>query len=120
MNVPTIPRQVADVIEFYRSGMVETDILVKCVLDPNWIGEYAEILRSIPFETLLTALINGYNVEKTPEDKIRVRYEEHGLTAQAKAVSAGNFIHAGRCDGYRQGVVETLAALKIEIKGVNA
>lgn len=69
--IPVIPRDVAEAIDRKRN---RTDGL------PAWsngdfieaalrgIGETQKALRSIPFDTLMAALINGYEVEKTPEE----------------------------------------------------
>jgi hypothetical protein len=68
---------------------------------------------------LAVALVNGYEVEQTPEDKVRERY--------SRAVADMRF-HREKCqigmekyfDGYTSGIFDCLDDLNIKIEGVNA
>ncbi|MEK3975549.1 hypothetical protein [Psychrobacillus sp. FSL K6-1267] len=55
---------------------------------------------------LLRALVNGYEVEKSPEEKVREYYESYGGSPGAMERKAG--------------VQDTLDLLGIKIKGVNS
>ena len=66
-----------------------------------------------------TALVNGYEVEKTPEEKIKEYYEEalkcHRESEYEVDVESMQY-HSGRIDGVRK----TLTILGVDIEGVNA
>ncbi|MCY9290783.1 DUF1642 domain-containing protein [Bacillus haynesii] len=67
--------------------------------------------------TLAAALINGYEVEKTPEEKVReyyaANYQRH---EQPMPRSKDDFYTSGVAEGVRN----TLDSLGIKIEGVNA
>ncbi|MBG9882737.1 hypothetical protein OIO07_03365 [Bacillus paralicheniformis] len=67
--------------------------------------------------TLAAALINGYEVEKTPEEKVReyyaANYQRH---EQSMPRSKDDFYTSGVAEGVRN----TLDSLGIKIEGVNA
>ncbi|XAG96154.1 hypothetical protein U7128_000218 [Bacillus phage KKP_4050] len=66
-----------------------------------------------------TALVNGYEVEKTPEEQIKEYHEEalkcHRESKYEWDVESMQY-HSGRIDGVRK----TLDILGIKIEGVNA
>lgn len=127
-NVPVIPREVAEAIEYFRDQGVGNERIVKLAMDigfgPQRRALHLFVRTFGGFDTLLAALINGYTVEKSAaeaaHDKIRANYREHDDAAEFARVGAGNEYAAGRCRGYRYGVEETLEALGIKIEGVNA
>jgi hypothetical protein len=113
-----LPKNVAEAIEqvrlSYKSGC-EYDLLF---LNRERYGKMEEIGLYV-YESrenmmrYFQALVNGYEVEETPEDKVR---EYFGLYS-------GNFrdSHEHRhALGVTQGVRETLNILNIKIDGVNA
>ena len=115
ITLPTIPRQVAELIEEYRREdeypAWENDRIIAEVLSDMHIDNHP--LRSIPFDTLLSALVNGYTVEKSAEElereahcRIRLHYDMERDTEWAV--------------GYCNGIEFTLATLGIKIEGVNA
>lgn len=65
-----------------------------------------------------TALVNGYEVEKTPEEKIKEYYEEV-LRSQRESQDEADIESAEYCSGVIDGVTETLTILGVDIKGVN-
>ncbi|OJT65468.1 hypothetical protein BFP49_09485 [Bacillus licheniformis] len=69
-------------------------------------AECLENLRGLSPLTIVAALINGYEVEKTPEEKVREYYESHGGSPSAEERKAA--------------IRETLYKLGIKIEGVNA
>jgi hypothetical protein len=67
---------------------------------------------SLSFDVVMTALLHGYDVEETPEDKVREYYNSG---------KRGVFNEEWDADGYQRslGVVETLRLLNIKIEGIN-
>ncbi|MEC0369996.1 hypothetical protein [Paenibacillus chibensis] len=106
-TVPVIPAEVADVIERLRAeGYDNSGIVALESRTGGGLHSDPITLRTILFDTLLAALVNGYEREKTPEDKIRAVYEEPADGEYAQ--------------GYEDGIVFTLDTLGIKIAGVNA
>jgi hypothetical protein len=67
-------------------------------------------MRKGNYRTYYTALVNGYEVEETPEEKVRGLY--------SNKIPFHNGI--GELSiSYRAGIRDTLDALNIKIKGVN-
>lgn len=65
-----------------------------------------------------TALVNGYEVEKTPEERIKEYYEEV-LRSQRESQDEADIESAEYCSGVIDGVTATLTILGVDIKGVN-
>ena len=71
------------------------------------------------FDVFLSALVNGYQVEKTPEEKVRDYY----CTCEANWLSADertNIAVAEHLSGQLLAINTTLDLLGIQIEGVNA
>ncbi|WP_077736238.1 DUF1642 domain-containing protein [Bacillus sonorensis] len=103
LKKPVITKEQAEAIQFLRSGgndWTEDDILEHHVAN-RWFNEYAP-LNNLYTIVLAAALINGYEVEKTPEEKVREYFVDL----------------AESCD--RRAVISTLNLLGIKIEGVNA
>jgi hypothetical protein len=86
MELIKLPLEVCNAIDFYKNppkGIYtkwENRSIVNCVLNE---GQYddsyeptLEVLRSIPFNDLLSALVNGFTVEESKEDRARKYYKE--------------------------------------------
>jgi hypothetical protein len=117
--MPVIPRQVADAIEGYRKiGGDNEDIMrmrFGAVLDID------ERFRSIPFDTLLVALVNGYTVEKTAKELRQDAYENIRIHYDVNDPDKLRLLDSRHyAAGYRIGVKDTLKALGITISGVNS
>ncbi len=113
----TLPREVADAIEemrgkgtsnfgvlrrAYGAISIEPDLtLKKWAFDGEGDGTPDELMR---------ALVNGYEVEKSPEDRVREYYKA------CEPITHTNYTNVGR----RDGIVTTLDLLGITIEGVNA
>jgi len=110
----SIPKEVADAIESLRSErMTNSRICAYHLGTGPYDKKLTQTLRSIAFDTLLSALINGYAVEKFAEemeqeayDNIRWAYEVPTATEAA--------------EGFNEGNKFTLNTLGIKIEGVNA
>lgn len=108
----TVPKDVAKTIEALREyGYSNARIVYemeKGGLLQEPLGSYFnESPRTTDY--LLSALINGYEVEKSPEEKLREYY------ANLRKSRTGSI-----CDYQSDAVVETLNLLGIKVGGINA
>lgn len=120
MNKPTIPNEVADAIEYLRNGGVfETPYTNKEIISGvfNRTSSSFVTLSTIPFDTLMTALVNGYERELTEEQRahadIRREYERH-------IHGRGKYETEGKDFAYADGMMYAVVTLGIQIEGVNA
>jgi len=122
LTVPTIPSYVADANERVRAEpnpFSNAKIVEVTLENGKFDGETPVALRSIPFDTLLAALVNGYEREKTVEevahDRIRtaveVRLTHAKHTTTTEAVRHTSFVN---------GIKFALRELGVKIEGVNA
>lgn len=81
-------------------------------------GRSAGCLYDLDALRFATALVNGYEVEKTPEEKIKEYYEEV-LRYQRESRDEADIESAEYYSGVIDGVTETLTILGVDIKGVN-
>jgi hypothetical protein len=117
-----LPRNVADSIEKVWYA-VQDDIATKYMRLTNWNFLRDEVeghqVLDYDFKTLIgyaesfpleymQALVNGYEVEQTPEERIRTEY-----LSQLGSLDKW-------CCGFQEGIKYTLKTLDIKIKGVNA
>nr|WP_154895200.1 hypothetical protein [Paenibacillus xylanexedens] len=119
---PAIPAEVADVIEGLRdpeSGHVfsNAEITAQALNTGGTMHIDTVTLRKIPFDTLLAALVNGYEREKTPEETVRDMYEGFKEREGWLPERYGHDYGAGTA---RRAIEVTLNTLGIKIKGVNA
>lgn len=77
------------------------------------IGDTQKIIRQLPFDTLMMVLIVGYEVEETPEDKVREYYKKNANREAPDTYSTAHKL------GTRDGILGTLSLLNIKIEGVN-
>lgn len=115
-NKVVIPKEVAVAIEDLSIGRNNADELL---LDFQAIKEYAEnpsnknskiifkYICEVGKRKYFTAIINGYEVEVTPEDKVKQIFD---YPIYPNAVYK---------DVYRNGICDCLKALGIKIEGVN-
>src|SRR5690606_5663468 len=114
MSKVTVPAEVARAISLMRKeGATNYEIIHRA--NGALLTEPDVVLRRWAFgeqapanpDMLMSALINGYEVEKTPEERLREYYEEF----------------SGFPDDYEAGVLEgvykTLEILGITIEGIN-
>ncbi|MGQ5176985.1 hypothetical protein ACSQ7W_11850 [Bacillus halotolerans] len=112
---PTITKEQADELEKYlRSGDCATQILEAACA--NVLGGK---LAKLGLLTLAAALVNGYEVKKTPEEKVREYYEKTERTRDERQ-SAGDIEGKRFHGGALVGICTTLELLGIKIEGVNA
>ncbi|MCG7383340.1 hypothetical protein [Paenibacillus sp. ACRRY] len=120
VNKPVIPVEVADAIEILREDEVphsnENILLLRATGGKAECRvRAAEALRLIPFDTLLAALVNGYERELTGEERlakayrnIRDEYQVCLFDGSSEEISFAN------------GMRYALDTLSIKIEGVNA
>ncbi|MCV4329287.1 hypothetical protein [Bacillus velezensis] len=112
---PTITKEQAEVIQIFMDGGKEKSDLLRIHAKDRWIEEFS-CLNDLDIMTLAAALVNGYEVEATPEDRVREYFaelQEKQRTAQSRGVT-----FSLECE--REGVINTLNLLGIKIEGVNA
>ncbi|WP_440097455.1 hypothetical protein [Bacillus paralicheniformis] len=116
INKPVITKEQAEAIQFLMSDgndWTEDDILEHHVAN-RWFNEY-EPLNSLYTIVLASALINGYEVEKTPEETVREYYEKlcDGYDRAQFHEDKGKYLLMKRS------VRRTLDALGVQIAGIN-
>lgn len=123
MTKVTIPREVAEEIEHLRSGVGygktrdNAQICEIALRTGGGIHPATHILRKIPFDTLLSALVNGYGRELTAEETIADIYRK--LTESANMERG---IYNGDSSRYTMAALaieRTLGLLGVIIPGVN-
>lgn len=115
-----LPKVVAEAIEYYRSQGLGSASIASIAVTSAGIGRERPLVDFViqaadNSEKIMSALVNGYTVEATPEEMVR-NYYEIEMTLLA---------HLGKYDGaYHEGttsaIKETLNLLGIKIEGVNA
>jgi Protein of unknown function (DUF1642). len=110
-----LPREVAEAIEDLRKDHYDN----RALIDEIYEGAARPVLQAYAetnFDTLLNALINGYEIEKSPEEKVREYYE--GLIETKQDLSNDDYTR--ELAAYEaSGVSKTLDLLGIKIEGVN-
>ncbi|MCR9040794.1 hypothetical protein QRX25_14975 [Bacillus sp. L381] len=113
---PTITKEQADaLLHLYSAEWTKSDVL-EYHATGEWL-EHCDSLNDLDILTLAAALVNGYEVEKTPEEKVREYYYDLRRTEdrlEERGESGSQFRQGW------QSVEETLRLLGIEIEGVNA
>lgn len=114
-----IPKDVAEAIEKLRQGASDGEIegaaVDGVVITGLWdeceaVWKYAKESE----DTLLQAVVNGYEIEATPEDRLREYYQGQ-LSANVLATATEYHVYIGK----RSGVRKTLDILGITVEGVN-
>ncbi|WP_440615156.1 hypothetical protein [Bacillus subtilis] len=115
---PTITKEQAEVIQIFMDGDKEKSDLLRIHAKDRWIEEFS-CLNELDIMTLAAALVNGYEVEKTPEEKLREYYEAVQNLREERYLAGdteGKRFHAGALVG----ICTTLGIFGIKIEGVNA
>jgi len=111
---PEITKEQAEAITYLRGIGRDDEYILE---NRRLFVRSCEVLNDLSLVALAAALINGYEIEKSPEQKVREYYgfnhDEHHkvLTASPR----GQYT-SGVADGIRK----TLDLLGIKIEGVNA
>ncbi|GIQ63550.1 hypothetical protein PACILC2_21180 [Paenibacillus cisolokensis] len=111
--VPVIPRKVASAIENLRSNGWSNGRILFCTLNddelpkPDEIRTIADYAQFSRFDTLLAALVNRYEVEKTAEERIRELYDTYNYPQELVSYEVAGVIR------------KVLDILDVKIEGVN-
>ncbi|WP_432661346.1 hypothetical protein [Bacillus subtilis] len=112
---PTITKGQADaLLRLYSEEWTRDDVLSYHATG-DW-GKSCSALNDLDIMTLAAALVNGYEVEKTPEEKVR-EYHRSLVCDMERALS---YAEEGNYRSAIEAVEETLGLLGIKIEGVNA
>jgi hypothetical protein len=107
MEKVVLSKDVAEAIERWLTTRTKEELLkLHAEDDCGWIMVY-ESLIGVPLMTLASALVNGYEVEATPEEKIKNVYDCYSCDTRYDI-------------GVRYGIRRTLELLGKPIPGVNA
>ena len=118
MEKINLPKEVAEAIEdFRRTQSLNRYILSKAYIndmDDN-ANERVKVVHKFcsensNFEMFLQALVNGYEIEQTPEEKLRELYKKWTEQHETGVIDRQDEI---------SGMVQTLSILGITIEGVN-
>lgn len=122
MEKVLLPKEVAKAIGYYKDNFEchEHAIMKIAMEEVRYIGnpDYADTIKNYAnsidnLRLLMKALVIGYEVELTTEEKIKIEYEKHVYTP---------FYDTNRDafnDGFQTGIRFTLKELSFNIPGVN-
>lgn len=120
VNKPTIAVEVADAIESCREGTsnwpdgMDNASIVCYAVNLSNTTQTAESLRKIDLNTLMAALVNGYEREMTDEQR------KHAIIKETFDRAREDGHQSNYNAGYAEGIYNTLNTLGIKIEGVNA
>lgn len=115
-EIATLPAEVAAAIEALRNAEYTDYGIVTLSAEPRTsqhgivLEKWTKIQPGENPQLLLDALVNGYQVEATPEQKVREYYEKAGQQAQCDSCFKSEY----------RAIRRTLDLLGIQIEGVNA
>jgi len=110
-----VSREVAEAIERVKAECESVEVVIKHLsLNDDSQSDY-KILSDIPFKVLISALVNGYETEMTPEQSVVKLFKE----SLEKYRDAQSRIDLDYFDGFTDGIREVLDLLNIKIEGVN-
>lgn len=118
MKKPEITKEQAEAIEFLRNYYTNGQILDQFIMNGigNILGHDCGSLSDLEPIELASALINGYEIVMTPEEKIRDYYESNYVKHEKSKPFSGEVHYT---TGVSQGIKRTLEHLGIKIEGVN-
>jgi len=122
MEKVKLPREVAEAIDKLKAEGYRPYPIVCKVHEGKSYDDRVSVLRKYAIDNdnkLMHALVNGYEVEQTPEDRIRQMYREWAEKV-TEAYKSGDEESHKKYKCRIQGVMETLVILGIQIEGVNA
>ncbi|MFF2413473.1 hypothetical protein [Bacillus safensis] len=116
---PEITKEQAEAIEFLRNYYTNGQILDQFIMNGigNILGHDCGSLSDLEPIELASALINGYEIVMTPEEKVRAYYESNYAKHEKSKPFSGEDHYT---IGVSQGIKRTLDYLGIKIEGVNA
>jgi Protein of unknown function (DUF1642) len=118
MEKVKVPQKVVDAIEYAKKVHTSLTNILDDVFNCGGSGD-AEMKNLAEFFkddeiSLMSALVNGYEIKKPSEEKLREYYNYHTLDGDLE----NTFSH-GYNVGVQSGIEEALNILGIKIEGVN-
>src|SRR5690554_4232723 len=120
MDKVKLPKEVAEAIDGLRDEGCENQQILELIYKTDMSAFAIRLTGFVMihgFDTLLQALVNGYEVYETPEDKVR-EYAELLRVQHINATAGRNDTSSPYGDELR-GCMKTLDKLGIQIEGVN-
>lgn len=119
----TIPKEIAEAIEKtrrdYKSNYVILHQVRGSLVTPHHLTlkHWAFDIRGEGSpDLLMEALVNGYEIERTPHEELREYYEVIHEDIERNDYGLGLY----RAEGAAEGVLKTLNILGITVEGINA
>ena len=105
-----VSKEIAELIssEVIAYGGSEVFLQIHAKVDTPWKG-YQKPLNKITVWEMANILINGYEVEETPEEIVKRKY----------LLSKSNFVNSEWDAGFVSGINYLLEKMDIKIKGIN-
>jgi hypothetical protein len=120
----TLPKEVADAVEYYRSQGFSDASIVATAVTNGGVGSRAKALvyfvtaNKGNSDVLMHALVNGFDVEKTPEIMLREYWADvmfRWSDADGESAALERYY-----EGSHDAIITVLGILGITIEGVNA
>jgi hypothetical protein len=119
----TLPREVAEALDNLREKGYSNFTILSYVINEKYIAHLPEITTIVKayerddfsFDMLLNALVNGYEIEKSPEERVREYYEFWSERANDR-----DYETRTEARDKLDGMLFVLDAYGIKIPGVNA
>jgi hypothetical protein len=115
-----IPKEIAADIEALRSKGACADRYLLSLAFKFTFGEEGWALHNYAgenYDTYVNAIVNGYTVAQTPEEKVRKFYDDHKHDFDLSDENDQTYAY---CDGVMNGIKYALESYGIKIEGVNA
>lgn len=107
-----VSREVADAIEYVKECYVNPfETIMRIKSHGGFVEKKTVVLNTVGFLDLGQIMINGYEIEQTPEEKLLISYIEN----QEKWVNYAGLWNKGFVEGIRFAI----NTLNIQIEGIN-
>lgn len=113
---PTIPAEVADLIENMRKVGITNQEMTRIALGSTLVTVYNDILSSIPFDTLLAALVNGYERELAEDEKRAENERDIQRAYETHRYGGGHYDTAEEDDAFADGIRTRSKCLASKLK----
>ncbi|MBA9027585.1 hypothetical protein [Peribacillus huizhouensis] len=135
MKLVNLPKEVAEAIEELREIGISTmyiaqNVGVKQGFGASGLNKYLNVINDWRLECaekrnneLLSALVNGYVMEKTPEEKMLENFRVHENVVwfyEGKTLDRAEQMQERYSSGYISGVKDFAELYGIKIEGINA
>lgn len=109
----TISKEVAHALEIVKKEQNNNfQTIVEYHMDkfPEWSSELTP-LNALSLDSMIRALYIGYEVEKTPEEKVKELYNNYGPNSRDEQYYADERV--------QMGIRQTLNVLGMKVEGIN-